>query len=64
LWIPFRRPRSACRARRAGVTLIVLDVAFADAPVQTVNVTEFVLAYLKADSRTLSIIQSLPKAGR
>jgi len=50
-------------ARRAGVNLVVVDVAFADAAVQQVNVTEFVQEYLRADARTMSIIHNLPKAG-
>jgi hypothetical protein len=51
-------------ARRAGVNLIVPDVVFADGVVQTIDVTDFVLAYLKADSRTLSVIESLKKTKR
>jgi hypothetical protein len=51
-------------ARRAGVHLIAPEVAFADSAVQTVDVTDLVLAYLKADSRTLSIIQDLQKLKR
>ena len=51
-------------ARRAGVNLIASDLAFADSAVQTVDVTEFLLAYLKADSRTHSIILDLQKQRR
>jgi hypothetical protein len=51
-------------ARRAGVNLIAPDVVFADGAVQTVDVTDSVLAYLKADARTLSVIESLKKTKR
>ena len=51
-------------ARRAGVNLIAPDLAFADPAVQTVDVTDLLLAYLKADSRTLSIVQDLRKQRR
>jgi hypothetical protein len=46
-------------AKKAGVNLIVPDVAFAEAGVVTVDVTELVLAHLKADARTLGIVQDL-----
>jgi hypothetical protein len=48
-------------ARRAGVKLIAPDLPFADATVQTVDVTDLLLAYLKADARTLSIVRDLRK---
>lgn len=48
-------------ARRAGVNLIAPDLAFADPAVQTVDVTDLLLGYLKADSRTLSIVHDLQK---
>jgi hypothetical protein len=48
-------------ARRAGVNLIAPDLAFADPSVQTVDVTDLLLAYLKADARTLSIVLNLQK---
>ena len=48
-------------ARRAGVSLIAPDLAFADPTVQTADVTDLVMAYLKADSRTLSIVNDLKK---
>ena len=51
-------------ARRAGVNLIAPDLAFADPTVQTVDVTDLLLAYLKADSRTLSIVHDLQKLKR
>jgi len=51
-------------ARRAGVNLIVPDLAFAGPEVQTVDVTELIMAYLKADSRTLSIVHDLQKQKR
>lgn len=51
-------------ARRAGVNVIAADLAFADAAVQTVDVTELLLEYLKADSRTLSIVHDLQKQRR
>ena len=51
-------------ARRAGVNLIAPDLAFADPTVQTVDVTDLLLAYLKADSRTLSIVHDLRKLKR
>lgn len=48
-------------ARRTGVNLIAPDLAFADPAVQTVDVTGLIMAYLKADSRTLSIVHDLQK---
>lgn len=48
-------------ARSAGVNLIAPDLAFADPAVQTIDVTDLLLAYLKADSRTLSIVHDLRK---
>ena len=51
-------------ARRAGVNLIAPALAFADPAVQTVDVTDLLLIYLKADSRTLSIVHNLQKQKR
>lgn len=51
-------------ARRSGVNLIAPDLAFADPAVQTVDVTDLLLTYLKADSRTLSIVLNLQKQRR
>lgn len=51
-------------ARRAGVNLIAPDLAFAEPPVQTVDLTDLLLTYLKADSRTLSIVHDLQKQRR
>jgi hypothetical protein len=51
-------------ARRAGVNLVAPDLAFSDPTVQTVDVTDLVLAYLKADARTLSIVHDLQKQKR
>jgi hypothetical protein len=51
-------------ARRAGVKLIAPDLPFADPAVQTVDVTDFLLTYLQADSRTLSIVLNLQKQRR
>jgi hypothetical protein len=48
-------------ARRAGVNLIAPDLVFADPAVRTVDVTDLLLAYLKADARTLSIVHDLQK---
>ncbi|MEO8369461.1 MAG: hypothetical protein ABI806_09685 [Candidatus Solibacter sp.] len=48
-------------ARRAGVNLIAPDLAFAEPAVVKVDVTEFLMAYLKADSRTLAIVRDLQK---
>jgi hypothetical protein len=48
-------------ARRAGVKLIAPDLAFGDSTVQAVDITDLLLEYLKADSRTLSIVRDLRK---
>jgi hypothetical protein len=48
-------------ARSAGVNLIAPDLVFTDPAVQKVDVTDLLLAYLKADSRTLSIVHDLRK---
>ncbi|MGA3020029.1 MAG: hypothetical protein ABSF62_23160, partial [Bryobacteraceae bacterium] len=48
-------------ARRAGVKLIAPDLAFADPSVQTVDITDLLMDYLKADARTLEIVRALRK---
>jgi hypothetical protein len=48
-------------ARRAGVKLIAPDLPFADATIETVDVTDLLLDYLKADANTRSIVRDLRK---
>ena len=48
-------------ARRAGVKLIAPDLPFADPTVETVDVTDLLLDYLKADASTRSIVRDLRK---
>src|ERR1039458_332338 len=48
-------------ARRAGAHLMASDILFADPTVQTVDVTDLLLDYLKADAHTLSIVRDLRK---
>ena len=47
-------------ARGASVILIAPALPFADPSVQTVDVTEKVLDYFKADSRTRTIVKEMP----
>jgi hypothetical protein len=46
-------------ARKARVAMIVADLPFADSSVQTVDVTEALLDWLKADERTRTIVRGL-----
>ena len=48
-------------ARRAGVKLIAPDLPFADPTVQTVDITDLLMDYLKADAHTLEIVRDLRK---
>jgi hypothetical protein len=48
-------------AKKAEVSVIVLDLPFAGADVEKVDVTDLLLDWLKADSRTRSIVKGLRK---
>jgi hypothetical protein len=48
-------------AQRAHVAMVVADLPYADASVQTVDVTDFILDWLKADEATRKIVQELRK---
>ena len=48
-------------ARQAHVAAVAVDLPYADASVQTVDVTEQVLDWLKADERTRKIVRELRK---
>jgi hypothetical protein len=54
-------PGLADIARRAGVNFIAADLAFADPAVNAFDVTDFLMAFLHADSRTLSLVHDLRK---
>ena len=49
-------------AKRAQVTIVVADLPYADASVQTVDVTDFILDWLKADDATRKIALELRKS--
>jgi hypothetical protein len=46
-------------AKKARVAMIVADLPYADSPVETVDVTEMLLDWLKADERTRTIVRGL-----
>jgi hypothetical protein len=46
-------------AKKARVAMIVADLPYADSSVQTVDVTELLLDWLKADERTRAIVRGL-----
>jgi hypothetical protein len=46
-------------AKKGQVSAIVVDLPYVDASVQTVDVTDLLLDWLKADSRTRSIVKDL-----
>jgi hypothetical protein len=48
-------------AKRAQVSIVVADLPYADGSVQTVDVTDFVLDWLKADEATRRIAKELRK---
>ena len=50
-------------AAKARVAVIVSDLAYADNTIQTVDITEFLLGWLKADAQTRKLIRELPKTG-
>jgi hypothetical protein len=47
-------------AKQARVAMIVADLPYADRSVETVDVTETSLDWLKADERTRTIVRGLP----
>ena len=49
-------------ARQAQVAIVVADLPYADASVQTVDVTDSILDWLKADEATRKIVQELRKS--
>ena len=49
-------------ARQAQVPIVVADLPYADASVQTVDVTDSILDWLKADEATRKIVQELRKS--
>ena len=49
-------------ARQARVAIVVADLPYADASVQTVDVTDSILDWLKADEATRKIVQELRKS--
>ena len=46
-------------AKKARVAMIVADLPYADSSVETVDVTEMLLDWLKADERTRTIVRGL-----
>ena len=46
-------------AKKARVAMIVADLPYADSSVQSIDVTEMLLDWLKADERTRTIVQGL-----
>jgi hypothetical protein len=46
-------------AKKAHVAMIVADLPYADSSVETVDVTEMLLDWLKADERTRTIVRGL-----
>ena len=49
-------------ARQARVAIVVADLPYADASVRTVDVTDSILDWLKADEATRKIVQELRKS--
>jgi hypothetical protein len=46
-------------AKKARVAMIVADLPYADSSVQSIDVTEMLLDWLKADERTRTIVRGL-----
>ena len=46
-------------AKKARVSMIVADLPYADSSVQSIDVTEMLLGWLKADERTRAIVREL-----
>ena len=46
-------------AKKARVSMIVADLPYADSSVQSIDVTEILLDWLKADQRTRTIVRGL-----
>ena len=46
-------------AKKARVAMIVADLPYADSSVQSIDVTELLLDWLKADERTRTIVRGL-----